>query len=128
MPAIFEVSEFLSEIKKLDDRVIAWVEEPFYTAMDGRTSLFHMAFNYGVLIKSIQINNIPYNQVKPITWKSAFKLSKDKNKSMELCLELFPKSNNVIYVKKGGKLDGIAESILIAYYGKLQQDRRLKFK
>jgi hypothetical protein len=97
---------------------------------EGITQIFSNGFNYGKLIGCIDIVTMYHydakvNEVYPISWKSAFKLSKDKQKSIDLCIDLFPQSKDIVYGVRGGKYDGIAEAILIAYYGYLQYRRRI---
>ena len=105
-----------------------FVEEPFIKPGTASKSTFTGLVNYGILLKSVSMYCEDYSTVKPNVWKSAFKLSKDKQLSMDLCLELYPESKEFIYGKNGGMKDGLAEAILIAYYGKLWNDRQLKFK
>lgn len=101
---------------------------------EGITQIFSNGYNYGKLIGCIEIANkycileAKLNEVYPITWKSAFKLSKDKQKSIDLCVDLYPDSKPIVYGPRGGKYDGVAEAILIAHYGYLQYQRRLKIK
>lgn len=110
-----------------------WIEksQPHRQTKDhkeGITQIFSNGFNYGKIYGCLEIlssYNGELNEVYPITWKSAFKLSKDKELSMRACKFLYPESEKLIYGPKGGALDGIAEAILIAHYGYLQYKRRL---
>ena len=126
----YEISDQILFIKSAneDKEFKVWVEEPFIKPGTASQSTFTGLVNYGILLRSIYSYCKNFHTVKPNVWKSAFNLSKDKQKSMDLCLDLYPESKNLIYGKCGGMKDGTAEAILIAYYGKLQNDRQLKFK
>lgn len=131
MPKVFDIYQMLDALKsdQIDGpsfRIIT--EEPFIKPGTASQSTFTGLVNYGILLKSIHMCDPWYCTVKPNVWKSAFKLSKDKQLSMNLCLDLYPESKEFIYGKNGGMKDGLAEAILIAYYGKLWNDRQLKFK
>lgn len=127
----YEIADQISFIKAIpvdEASFRTWVEEPFIKPGTASQSTFTGLVNYGILLKSIEIYCRNFHTVKPNVWKSSFKLSKDKQKSMDLCLMLYPESKEYIYGPEGGMKDGIAEAILIAYYGKLWNDRQLKFK
>lgn len=126
----YEIADQISFVKSVnpDKEFKAWVEEPFIKPGTASQSTFTGLVNYGILVKSIHLHCKNFHTVKPNVWKSAFKLSKDKQLSMDLCLNLYPESKEFIYGKNGGMKDGLAEAILIAYYGKLWNDRQLKFK
>ena len=117
-----------------DINTIMWIEksQPHRQTKDhkeGITQIFTNGFNYGKVYGCLEIifsgRKAELSEVYPITWKSAFKLSKDKELSMRACKFLYPESEKLIYGPKGGALDGIAEAILIAHYGYLQYKRRL---
>ena len=101
---------------------------------EGIMSTFNNGFNYGKLISALaSVNEISESdisifEVYPISWKSAFNLTKDKKESMQLCEFIFPESKQYIYGKNGGALDGVAEAILIAHYGYLQMSRKINRK
>ena len=127
MPDLYEINSALAGImcRHGYNDIHVWIEEPFHRASDGRTSVFTMGVNYGILLKSVNMFGIGPEFVKPNVWKSAFKLSKDKTKSVKLCEYLFPDSKDFLHGKKGGILDGVAEGILIAEYGRRKIMRRL---
>lgn len=101
------------------------IEKSFPSHNQGITSIFNHGYNYGWYVSTLSILNIETIEVLPQVWKSAFKLSKDKQKSMDLCLKLWPESKSLIYGKKGGMLDGVAEALLIAEYGRQKLKLRL---
>jgi hypothetical protein len=101
------------------------IEKSFPSHNQGITSIFNHGYNYGWYVSTLSILNIETIEVLPQVWKSAFKLSKDKQKSMDLCLKLWPESKDLIYGKKGGMLDGVAEALLIAEYGRQKLKLRL---
>lgn len=110
------------------------IEQSFPSHNQGITSIFNHGLNYGVYLKTIKIfcaglyGGGSFVEVLPRTWKNSFGLSKDKQKSMVLCLKLFPESRSFIYGKRGGMYDGVAEGILIAEYGRQYLRRQLVIK
>ena len=126
------ISSILYE--KIDVHTVSWIEksQPHRSTKnhkEGIMQIFSNGFNYGKIYGVLDIicgdHLGELNEVYPITWKSAFKLSKDKQKSIDLCLNLFPESREYIIGARGGKHDGMAEAILIAYYGYLEWSRRI---
>ena len=126
-------SELYSFLEKIIDTYHATSQAGFYCCIEksfpshnqGITSIFNHGYNYGWYISTLSILNIETVEVLPQVWKSAFKLSKDKQNSMDLCLKLWPESKSLIYGKKGGMLDGVAEALLIAEYGRQKLKLRL---
>lgn len=130
-----EITRALREYN--DTYTSMWIEksQPHRTTKnhkEGIMQIFSNGFNYGKVYGCLEIiqsgGKAEINEVYPISWKSQFKLSKDKQKSLDLCVDLYPDSKSIIYGVRGGKYDGIAEAILIAYYGYLQYRRRIIIK
>lgn len=133
------INKLLCEIIYNSDDTEVWIEkaQPHRTTKDhkeGITQIFSTGYNYGKIKTIAEVlkyraeewgRRFHIEEVYPLTWKSAFKLSKDKELSMKMCMFLYPESKDLIYCEKGGALDGVAEAILIAYYGYLNYDRRL---
>ncbi|MBC22305.1 MAG: hypothetical protein CMJ32_00105 [Phycisphaerae bacterium] len=69
---------------------------------------------YGVLKGALQWRDIPFTEVRPNKWKPALNLSKDKNASREMAMQMFPDQADLF---KRVKDDGRAEAVLIAAYG-----------
>jgi len=105
------------------------IEKSFPSNNQGITSIFNHGMNYGVYMKSILNVAGLYGgeilEILPQVWKKSFSLSKDKQKSMDLCLKLFPESKPFIYGPNGGMYDGVAEGILLAEYGRQYLKRQL---
>jgi hypothetical protein len=102
------------------------IEKSFPSHNQGITSIFNHGYNYGSYITTLSILGIEIVEVLPRVWKNGFGLSKDKQESMKLCLRLWPESKRLIYGSKGGMLDGVAEALLIAEYGRQRLKRRLR--
>jgi hypothetical protein len=132
MPDKYNLEDKITEvlINQNEDDVFFCIEKSFPSHNQGITSIFNHGMNYGVYIKTLDIfcsglYGGKFLEVLPQTWKSSFSLSKDKQKSMDLCLYLFPESKSFIHGKKGGMLDGVAEGILLAEYGRQYLKRQL---
>lgn len=80
----------------------------------GAPATFNYACSYGI-IRGICIGlQIPYTLIHPATWKRVMMKDMDKGKDAAIvrAKQLFPALSSEI-----GKHDGIAEAILIGYYG-----------
>ena len=53
----------------------------------------------------------------PAHWKKVLQLSSDKSESISMAINLFVKAKNDIIYSHDSYKDGLAESLLIAYYG-----------
>lgn len=129
MPKLYEFYKFFHEMEASYE---VWLEESFSKKTDGHNSAWGNGFNYGSYIMALEIikheRNFDYNTVKPVTWKSAFKLSKDKELSRKLCIDLWGEDCTRLFTgPRGAFLDGNAEAMLIAYYGWLNYKRRIKW-
>lgn len=127
MPSDMDLYKLLSGDISDDD--IVYIEKSAPRPSDGNQSIFSNGKHYGVYLTILNIiglsKRIEIHEVPPITWKSKLGCSKDKDVSMRLCEHVFPYSKKYIYGSKGGKLDGVAEAILIAHYGFLSGSRRI---
>ncbi len=125
---------FESFISEQKDKVFLCIEESITIGRDGHTNSWNNGFRYGENIMSLNIlrqkySNFDYMTVHPASWKSSFRLTKEKNLSGELCKNLWGEGIAKMFTgKKGAFLDGIAEAMLIGWYGKNVVDKRLKFK
>lgn len=84
----------------------------------GATSLFNFGANYGWIQGLLAAFRIPYQRVVPARWKKSYGLSRDKQKSIECALHLFPNANLMRTEKCKIPHDGIAEALLLAEYGR----------
>ncbi len=84
----------------------------------GVTSMFHFGENFGFIQGVLKSFGIPYELVPPQKWKKEFSITKDKNKSIEVCKRLFPAVN--LKRTEGCKKDhdGMAEALLMAEYAR----------
>lgn len=94
--------------------VAAWVEDLHATAPMGASASFRMGCSLGVVLGTLASARIPTHMVRPTVWKKAAGLSKDKNQSRRLALELYPDHASLFARVKD---DGRAESVLIARHG-----------
>lgn len=127
MPREFDLEEILRGVingRKLEVAE-AWIELPFIASGGNTKSIFNILVKYGVYLKTLHVLGIHYVEVNPREWKSAFKLDKDKKKSMDLSEILFPDSKKYIWGDRGGMNDGVAEALLIAEYGRQKYNKKL---
>jgi hypothetical protein len=83
--------------------------------------------NYGKIIGALEIMQMTFYEVHPATWKKVFKLNKikgiketekeRKQKSVIVAHKLFPKIE--FQTPRGRMLDGRADALLLAEYGRL---------
>lgn len=93
------------------------VEHQQVFGKEGIVSAFKIGFGYGILVMTLESNNISYEEVRPQAWKKMFGLiNKDKAASVRAAQKLFPTGQFV--GPKGGLYDGRAESALIAEYAR----------
>jgi crossover junction endodeoxyribonuclease RuvC len=104
----------------IDRQIEAWVE--LVNAMPGQgvTSMFSMGRGLGNIEMVLTCYQIPINWVSPQKWKKEviFGAGSDKLISVDKAKELFPLCE--LETKRGRKLDGRAEAMLIAEYGRRQ--------
>lgn len=79
----------------------------------GIASAFNYGEGYGRYLGVLDDGKIPYREIKPNVWKRHFKLNYDKDLSIEKALQVIPKSEKYINLKKH---DGRAEALLLAVY------------
>lgn len=77
-------------------------------------STFTFGKTTGMVIGIIESYGIPIHYVDPSVWKSGYGLSKDKNKSRHLAMQLFPDKKSSL---EKAKDHGRAEAVLLANYG-----------
>lgn len=90
------------------------VEKPFYPQMIGIKNATTIAQAFGCLIGALQWRDIPFAEVRSNKWKPAMNLSKDKNASREMAMQMFPDDADQF---KRVKDDGRAEAALLAVWG-----------
>lgn len=90
------------------------------SAMPGQgvVSMFHFGVEYGHVLGMLDALQIPYQTVPPRTWKKAFSLTGDKEKSIETAKRLFPGVNLKRTERCKKEHDGMAEALLMAEYAR----------
>jgi len=84
-------------------------------AMQGIVSTFTFGTNYGIWKGILAACAIPFLEPRPSEWmKGLFKKADGKEANMATASRIFP--NAKIYGPKGGKKDGRADALLIAYW------------
>jgi len=92
-------------------------------------SAFAFGRNYQSCLSTMEILGCPHLLVRPEVWKAEFFLfGKGKSGSIEACLRLHPGIEDLLRGKKGKWLDGRAEAILIAEYGRRKYGGATKLK
>lgn len=101
-----------------DSRVIcACVEKVSAMPGQGVTSMFKFGQSFGFILGVLSAFEIPFQLVPPQRWKKEYSLGSDKQASIEACQRLFP-DVNLIPAGHRKPQDGMAESLLLAEYGK----------
>ena len=96
-----------------------FLEKAFCMPKQGATSTFTCGLNYGKLLATIEFYKVPYEVISAQKWKKYFGLlKKDKRASVAIACKLFPKEKELFYTPRGRMLDGLAEAVLIAEYGR----------
>lgn len=83
----------------------------------GATSAFVFGKGFGMWLGILAALQLPYEQVHPMTWKSAVMrgMSKEKDSSRIRAMEMFPKAAKHLNLKKH---HGRADALLLAFYGR----------
>ena len=105
--------------EKIKDMVCTIEEPEVFGKKSNPKTLLVLGKNYGFMTGVLQAIGVPYLSVPPHTWKSGYKLcGKDKSASIEKAHEMFPDVNLHRTPKCPTEHDGMAESLLIAEYGR----------
>lgn len=110
------IAEWISDIRDADN-LIMLTERAQSMPKQGIAGAFNYGRHFGAFEAIALLLNLPYHEVPAGIWKRSMRLSKDKQKSIQLCERLFPEAD---LIPSGCKKqhDGIAEAILIAEYGR----------
>lgn len=120
---ITRIKELLAEYKKtaldMNDKIEVWIEKSQPMPDQGGVSNFNYGFGFGVLQAVTTCCEIPFQLIHPVTWKKKimFGQGKEKDASVYKAQQLFPELQ--FRGPRGGLLDGRAEAMLIAEYGRL---------
>lgn len=83
-------------------------------AVQGQSGGEKTFINFGILISAATRVGAPLHLPRPHIWKGKLNLSKDKTASVRMALDLWPAWREKFVGPRGGGLDGMAESALIA--------------
>lgn len=119
---IFREIHFHSEVHMFDVEI--WIEDVHAMPGQGVTSMFSMGRGLGMYEGVIAAMQIPYSFVSPITWKKSLMagMGKEKEASVIRALQMYPKAD--LITRRGAKLHGRADALLIATYGKNKLEGR----
>ena len=108
------VGELLSPYK--ESKVIYTLEKATTRSMEGEASSFMNGNALGVFQGvSTLLNPVEYYEPLPVTWKTDLGVTSDKQTSIDLAEDLF-QIKLKDYLPKG-KVDDIAEALLLSFYG-----------
>lgn len=98
--------------------VEVWLENVHAMPGQGVTSMFNMGRGLGMYEGIITSLEMPLNYISPVTWKRKIMAGQGREKGAAVykAQQLFPSA--VLTTPRGRKLDGRAEALLIAEYGK----------
>lgn len=88
------------------------IEESQAMPGQGVRSTWTTGFGYGLWIGALTAFHMPYTPVRPVVWKKALALGKDKEQARLRAMQLYPGADLRLR-----KHHGRAESLLLARYG-----------
>ena len=98
---------------------ICIIEKAQAMPKQGVKGVFNYGMGYGKLIAVLELLSIPYIEIHPTKWKKEFSLfKKTKADSVATAEKLFPDMKGKFITQKGRLMDGKAESLLMAEYGR----------
>jgi len=108
------VAELQDLLPTLTPVAFAVLEKPFYPPGIGIRSATVIAEAYGALTASLFAAGIPVREVRPVDWKRALNVPRDKAGARQQASMLFPLDAEQW---TRAKEDGRAEAALIAWFG-----------
>jgi hypothetical protein len=88
------------------------IEESQAMPGQGVRSMFTCGYGYGLWLGILAALRIPYTPIRPVVWKKAFSLGKDKEQARLRAMQLFPAAD--LRLKRH---HGRAEALLLASWG-----------
>jgi hypothetical protein len=88
------------------------IEESQAMPGQGVRSMFTCGYGYGLWLGILGALRIPYTPIRPMVWKKAFSLGKDKEQARLRAMQLFPGAD--LRLKRH---HGRAEALLLASWG-----------
>lgn len=126
--SVYSLPNYRHILSRYDEtNAIACVEKVHAMPRQGVSSCFTFGKNLGLIEGLLYSQEIPFTEVPPQTWMKAFNLLKphthqgkrDKSSSIALAHSLFPGVPFLPTKRCKKESDGIAESLLIAEYGRV---------
>ena len=108
------VRQLANQFARVD---IAFIEQPYIPHGMANKGTMTAVTDYGQILAMAKYMCSDVRIVPPRVWKRALGLSKDKQESIDMAKELFPRINLLRTERSRKECDGLAESILIAHYG-----------
>ena len=119
--------EILKKLKEENESVEVFVEEVHSMPQQGVKSMFTFGKGFGTILGILEALDFKYELIKPQTWKAQMHVTSDKKTSIEKAQKLFPNVSLLPTPRCRVPADGLAEALLIAYYGK-QKAESFSFK
>lgn len=116
---ILEIKQILQQVRDMSDGSIeCWLEKSQAMPDQGGVSNFNYGVGFGILQAVVMCLGIPLNLVAPVTWKNKIMAGqgKEKDAAVYRASQLFP--GVTLTTPRGRLLDGRAEALLIAEYGR----------
>lgn len=110
--------EICEEFKDNKNKVKVFVEKVHAMPHQGVTSMFNFGMGYGRILGILEAFNFTYSLVTPQSWKKYVGVAADKQTSIRKAQYLFPNVSLLPTKRCRVPNDGMAEALLIAYYGK----------
>lgn len=97
---------------------VCCIEDVHSMPKQGVASTFALGKAYGWLLGMLDAIGIPYQPIRPQTWKKEFGLNSDKTNSIDVCKRLYPGVNLVRTGRSRKEDDNMAEAVLLSTYAK----------
>lgn len=98
--------------------IAVFVEKVHAMPNQGVTSMFNFGKGYGEILGILKAFKLSYELVTPQAWKKYVGVTSKKSTSIEKAKYLFPDVSLLPTKRSRVPNDGMAEALLIAYYGK----------
>lgn len=110
--------EICKQFQDNKNRIKIYVEKVHAMPHQGVTSMFNFGMGYGKILGILEAFEFKYNLVTPQSWKKYVGVTADKQTSIRKAQYLFPEVSLLPTKRCRVPNDGMAEALLIAYYGK----------
>ena len=112
-----QIVDWIGKAQHGYSRLVLVTEKAQAMPKQGIASAFRYGQHFGLFEAAAALLKVPYHEVSPVVWKKAMGLSSSKLVSIDVCRRLFP-SVELIPAGCRSAHDGIAESILVAEWGR----------